>query len=156
MYVGWEMTVLGSVNKTEVSLWATVSVWAGGLLFLTVGAAAEPQHEVAGKKLYESYCGSCHQYDGGGVPMMQPELIGSARANGPVGGIVEMILKGTAALEPGMSDYGNEMPPFDYLEDDDIAEIATYVRTHFENEGSRVTAADVQQTRRLLGSKPDK
>ena len=100
-----------------------------------------------GKALYETTCGSCHQMDGGGVPMMQPELIESERANGPVGGVIEMILKGSDAIEPGMSEFSNLMPSFDYLSDNDIAVIASYVRTHFENTGGSVTADDVRTRR---------
>lgn len=119
--------------------------WVLAGLMSTVSAAEDSGQ--TGKQLYESYCGSCHQMDGGGVPMMQPELIAIERAAGPVGGVVEMILKGSAAIEPGMSDYGNEMPSFAYLPDDEIALIATYVRTNFENSGGPVTAAGVKKQR---------
>ncbi|WP_417459923.1 c-type cytochrome [Kordiimonas sp.] len=106
------------------------------------------------RALYEANCAACHQYDGGGVPMMQPELILSPRANGDVGGVIDMILLGSAAVEPGMSEYSNEMPPFDYLTDEDIALIATYVRTNFENAGGAVTAADVADRRKRAGLEP--
>lgn len=108
------------------------------------GQGAKP---APGKTLYETNCGSCHQLDGGGVPMMQPELIAIDRANGPKGGVIEMILKGSEAIEPGMSEYSNLMPAFDYLSDNDIALIASYVRTHFENDGGGVTADDVKSRR---------
>ncbi|MEX0298147.1 MAG: cytochrome c [Kordiimonas sp.] len=100
-----------------------------------------------GKQLYIANCGTCHQLDGGGVPMMQPELIQIERAKNPVGGVVEMILKGSAAIEPGLSDYGNEMPAFDYLSNTEIALIASYVRSNFGNEGNAVTEADVKRLR---------
>lgn len=113
---------------------------------LSLSAGAQ-ENANSGKALYQSYCGSCHQMDGGGVPMMQPELIEIERANGPVGGVVEMILKGSSAIEPGMSDYGNEMPSFDYLSDDEIAFIASYVRTNFGNEGGKISTSDVKKLR---------
>lgn len=99
------------------------------------------------KRLYDTHCGVCHQLDGGGVPMLQPELIGRPRANGPKGGVIDVILQGSKALAPTESDYGNEMPSFDTLSDLEIALIASYVRTHFENNGGPVTADDVQSRR---------
>lgn len=99
------------------------------------------------KRLYEEHCGVCHQYDGGGVPMLQPELIGRPRANGPKGGVIDVILQGSTALAPTESDYGNEMPSFAHLSDLEIALIASYVRTHFENNGGPVTADDVKSRR---------
>lgn len=103
--------------------------------------------EDGGQALYTMHCGSCHQMDGGGVPMMQPSLIAIDRATGSVGGVVEMILKGSEAIEPGMSDYSNLMPSFAHLSDAEIAAIATYVRQNFENSGAPVSTADVQAQR---------
>lgn len=99
------------------------------------------------QRLYETHCGVCHQLDGGGVPMLQPELIGRPRANGPKGAVIDVILNGSKALAPTESDYGNEMPSFAHLSDLEIALIATYVRTHFENNGGPVTADDVKSRR---------
>lgn len=78
---------------------------------------------------------------------MQPELFGLERANGPKGGVIEMILFGSAAVPAGTTDFGNEMPGFGNLTDEDIAEIATFVRTNFENAGGAVTADDVRAVR---------
>jgi mono/diheme cytochrome c family protein len=125
---------------------------ANKLLLLVVAMYTAPttfaSDTVKGKMLYEASCGSCHQQDGGGVPMMQPELIESERANGPKGGVIDMILFGSAAVEPGMSEFSNEMPAFDYLSDVDIALIASYVRTHFENSGGSVSVDDVRSRRK--------
>ena len=108
-------------------------------------AAQEPQ---SGKTLYETNCAVCHQFDGGGVPFMQPELFGSKRANGPKGSVIEIILFGSAAEGAGQSGFTNEMPGFDFLTNKEIALIATYVRTNFENNGGAVVADDVQPRRK--------
>jgi len=100
-----------------------------------------------GHALYMANCGGCHQADGSGVPMMQPALIDSERANGEKGAVIDMILHGSAIIPMDESDYSNEMPSFSELSDDDIAEIATYVRTHFENHGGAVSADDVRARR---------
>ena len=116
--------------------WATILV-----------CMALPVEADQAKKLYETNCGTCHQMDGGGVPMMQPELIEIERAGNPIGGVVEMILKGSAAIEPGTSDYANEMPAFDHLSDSEIALIATYVRQNFGNSGKKISTTDVKRLR---------
>lgn len=121
-----------------------------GAAFLCAAFAVSvtAQEPKTGKSLYEENCAVCHQYDGGGVPFMQPELFGSKRANGPKGGVIDMILFGSAAEGAGQGEFSNEMPGFDFLTDKEIALIATYVRTNFENNGGAVTADDVQPRRK--------
>lgn len=122
--------------------------WILAALVLAAPAAlADDTREAQGKVLYETHCAACHQFDGGGVPMLQPELIGKPRANGPVGGVIDMILFGSEAMGPNDEDYSNEMPSFAHLTDKEIALIATYVRTHFENAGGLVTSDDVKPRR---------
>lgn len=106
----------------------------------------------AGKKLYDENCGVCHQTNGGGVPFMQPPLIKSTRAGGPKGGVIDMILMGSDAPGAGQGGYTNLMPAFDHLTNEEIALIATYVRTHFKNTGGAVSADDVQPRREQSGN----
>ncbi|MBO6505041.1 MAG: cytochrome c [Kordiimonadaceae bacterium] len=112
-------------------------------------AAAGPSlsQDNPGKAGYEAHCAVCHQYDGGGVPFMQPELFARPRANGPKGGVIDMIMLGSKAPGAGQGEYSNEMPGFDFLSNEEIAAIATYVRTNFENNGGPVTADDVKSRR---------
>ncbi len=116
-----------------------------GAVFSTSVSAQDPP---TGRSLYEENCAVCHQYDGGGVPFMQPELFSSKRANAPKGGVIDIILFGSAAEGTGQSGFSNEMPGFDYLTNREIALIATYVRTNFENNGGAVIADDVQPRRK--------
>lgn len=115
---------------------------------LLAGSPATAEEPVTGASLYKQHCSSCHQADGGGVPMMQPELIAIDRANEPVGGVLEMILLGSEAIDPEESVSSNEMPAFNHLSDRDIALIATYVRTNFENEGGEVKPQQVERARK--------
>lgn len=108
-----------------------------------------------GKTGYETHCAVCHQYDGGGVPFMQPELFNSVRANGAKGDVIDMILFGSGAPGAGQGEYSNEMPGFDFLTNKEIAAIATYVRTNFKNSGGAVTADDVQPRRSGGSSGPE-
>lgn len=117
---------------------------------LTGAAAngANTQDVETPRGLYDTHCAVCHQADGGGVPFMQPELFGSARANGAKGSVIDMILFGSNAPGAGQSGFSNEMPGFDFLNNNEIAMIATYVRTNFENNGGAVSTDDVQSRRK--------
>ena len=43
--------------------------------------------------------------------------------------------------------YFNPMPPFDYLPDQDIADVLTYIRNNFENQGGAVSLEEVKASR---------
>lgn len=133
------------------------------ILFLTpaayaageAGVAAQTEQDQvardqAGGTLYSEHCGFCHQPDGSGVPWTQPALVQSPKLNGDVTLTLEMILLGSEAVPIGTSDYSGQMPRFDGLSDEEIADVATYVRTHFDNSGSPVSLSDVVRARRLF------
>src|SRR3954463_784922 len=98
-----------------------------------------------GQKLYEQYCLTCHQADGGGVPKMNPPLINTSYVTGDKKKLVQWVLKGSTEniLIDGKS-YSNNMPPQAYLKDDEIADILTYIRNSFGNKASAITVTDVK------------
>src|SRR4051794_23397036 len=101
-----------------------------------------------GKKLYEQYCLTCHQADGGGVPKMNPPLIKTSYVTGDKKKLVQWVLKGSTEniLIDGKS-YSNNMPPQAYLKDDEIADVLTYIRNSFGNKASAITPAEVKNIR---------
>lgn len=123
-------------------------------LFLIAQQAqpAEVQESIArGEKLYTLYCLSCHQKSGNGVPHMNPPLIKTSYVTGDIKKLVTWVLKGSTENIPidGKS-YSNNMPAQNYLKDDQIADVLTYVRNSFGNTSSAVTAADVKEVRASL------
>ena len=104
-----------------------------------------------GKSLFQQHCSACHQLDGGGVPNMFPPLKESEYINGEVKWIVSSLVKG---LEGPITvkgvEYDNMMPAMDYLSDEDIANILTYVRGSFGNNSGAVTAGEVNKIREEL------
>ncbi len=114
------------------------------LLLLSGSVIAE---DGEGRALYDAHCGACHQPNGSGVPFTQPALIKSPKLNGDKDVTLEMILLGSEAVPIGTSDYSGEMPRFDVLSNEEIAEVASYVRTHFENDGGAVSVDDVARAR---------
>jgi len=100
-----------------------------------------------GQRLYANICQACHQRDGSGVSGMQPPLAGTPVPIGEKAVLLGWVMYGErpAALPRGV--YRNAMPQFYFLKDEDLAAILTYVRSHFGNTASVVTADDVAQVR---------
>ncbi|HEY6976904.1 MAG TPA: cytochrome c [Chitinophagaceae bacterium] len=103
-----------------------------------------------GKKLYEQYCLTCHQADGGGVPKMNPPLINTSYVTGDKQKLVQWVLKGSTESVPiDGKYYSNNMPPQAYLKDEEIADILTYIRNSFGNKASAITATEVKGIRAI-------
>ena len=122
-------------------------------LFILVGLGFWPHFTMAdeasnsGAELYQTHCLSCHQFDGGGVPMQQPELINGYYTMGPTGELIQFVLEGTASRENWDSEWQNRMPAFDFLDDKQLSTVLTYIRNNFSNKGSAISEADVKNIR---------
>ena len=101
-----------------------------------------------GKKVYETYCLSCHLPDGKGMPGMNPPLIKTKQVLGNKTQLINIILIG---LDEEMvingETYFNPMPSQPHLKDQEIADVLTYVRNSFGNKATMVTAAEVKSAR---------
>jgi mono/diheme cytochrome c family protein len=121
------------------------------LSFLSAQTGKKPglsQSIARGKKVYEQYCLNCHQVDGSGVPHMNPPLIKTTFVLGDKPALIQVILKGMQSSVPIDDEYySNNMPPHNFLKDQEIADVLTYVRNNFGNKASAVTVAEVQAAR---------
>jgi mono/diheme cytochrome c family protein len=154
-------TVIGPMaevvaNSLQYLSQADVRAMAGYLKSLPPTAAdeemkAEPSASTmtAGGKLYATHCVECHGSDGGGLAPAYPPLAGNrAVTMRESANVVRIILQGGFA--PGTAGnprpYG--MPPFAHvLNDDEVAQVMTYVRGSWGNRGNEVTAAHVNRYR---------
>lgn len=103
---------------------------------------------VRGKVLYKSHCMSCHQFDGGGVDNLNPPLIQTSYVLGSKVGLINIVLKGfKERVDIDGNNYSNNMPPLNYLTDQQIADVLTYVRNDFGNKATLIKAADVKRLR---------
>ena len=101
-----------------------------------------------GKKVYNAYCITCHQADGGGVPMLNPPLVKTSYVLGNKTKLIQVILKGMDTHEEIDGEtYSNTMAPLNYLTDQQIADVLTYVRNSFGNKAPVVTPGDVKYVR---------
>lgn len=101
-----------------------------------------------GRALYETYCLTCHQEDGSGVPKLNPPLSQTTWVTGDKKRLIKWVLSGTTdKVEIDGKTYDNNMPPQDYLKDQEIADVLTYIRSNFGNKSTAVTAAEVKAVR---------
>jgi len=112
------------------------------------GAGTSSASVANGRKIYIRYCLSCHQADGGGVQNMNPPLIGTSYVLGDKARIIGIVLDGfNQGVEIGGQTYTNAMPSFKYLKDKDVADVLTYIRSHFTNKASAVKPIEVTSKR---------
>ena len=116
---------------------------------VAVSSVGSVQQSVArGKAVYLTYCLSCHQADGSGVPNLNPPLIQNDWVLGPKSVLIEQVLNGSKGkVEIDGETFHNTMPPMAHLTDQQIADVITYVRNSFGNKASRVAPAEVKALR---------
>jgi mono/diheme cytochrome c family protein len=103
-----------------------------------------------GKAVYETYCLTCHQADGYGVPGLNPPIVKTEWVLGDKTRLITVLLKGlNIPLNINGQTYRNPMPSHDFLTDTEIANVLTYIRSNFGNKANAVTAAEVKTVRAL-------
>jgi mono/diheme cytochrome c family protein len=103
----------------------------------------------AGETVYTVHCGTCHLPDGKGDKVLGVSLAGNAlvQAKDP-SSLINVILYGPDLPPPPFSTQRTKMKPFGKrLSDEDIAALATYLRSSFGNNASAVSSAQVRRQR---------
>ncbi|MEO6917344.1 MAG: cytochrome c [Chitinophagaceae bacterium] len=102
-----------------------------------------------GSIVYTSYCLACHQADAGGVPNMNPPLTKTEYVLGDKKRLINIILNGlNEEVKINDETYSNPMPPHNFLTDEQIADVLTYVRNNFGNKASLVNKPEVAKLRK--------
>jgi cytochrome c6 len=119
------------------------------IVFLTVLLAAahgaQAQAPAAdGKTLFAKNCAACHQAGGKGIPGAFPALAGNAFVQGAPDEVATVLLKGRG----GMPDFSGS------LDDAEIAQVLSYVRTSWGNGADPLSAEQVGARRSALGVGP--
>jgi len=101
-----------------------------------------------GKNIYEQYCLSCHQADGSGVPNLNPPLTQTSYVKGDKKKLIKWVIQGSVENVPvdGKS-YSNTMAPQNFLKDEELADVLTYICNSFGNKQSSVTLGEVKAVR---------
>lgn len=100
-----------------------------------------------GENLYENTCAACHQSNGEGLEGSFPSLAGSGIVNNPdFTDHIKIIIQG----KDDNPQYGPMQPFGGQLSDEEIAAIANYERTSWDNDATTVTPEDVKEIREEL------
>lgn len=122
------------------------------IILVTVFLQPLPKESMErGKKVYDQYCMPCHMNDGTGVPRLNPPLVKTSYVIGDKKVFIGIILKGfEEQVEIDGEYYQNVMAPHDFLTDEQVADVVTYVRNSFGNKASAATVAEVKAFRATL------
>ncbi len=103
-----------------------------------------PEYMMKGQIVYRKNCLACHQANGGGVPGMNPPLRNTDYVLGDKNRLLDIIINGSnKGLEVNGKTYSNAMPAHDFLSDEEIAAVSSYIRNSFENEADAITTKEV-------------
>lgn len=102
-----------------------------------------------GQQVYQEHCESCHQVEGEGVAGLYPPLDGAAWVTGDKGRLIRIVLHGMQGdVEVKGQTYSNRMPAWGaILDDNEVAQVATYVRSSWSNHASEVSTNEVKRVR---------
>jgi nitrite reductase (NO-forming) len=117
------------------------------------GKLTKQEQVKAGQQLFAGTCSVCHQGNGAGLPGVFPPLAKSDFLKGDASRIIGVVLNGLSGkVKVNGVDYNSVMPPMNQLNDDEVANILTYVMNSWGNPGQQVNAADVKKVRAVKGA----
>jgi len=105
-----------------------------------------------GERLYLDNCGACHFVTGKGAPAIFPELDGATIVNAkdPTG-LIHTILAGAQQPSTAKAPSKLAMPGFaQRLSDDEVAQLATFIRQGWSNTAPAVSKDQVAEVRKTL------
>lgn len=117
--------------------------------------AGDSLYKTPGGLGYVQFCATCHKKDGRGVAGIFPPLAGnvSLLAKDPTS-VIHVTLSGwlSAATKDNPRIVG--MPEFGSLTDEELAQILTFMRTAWGNQGEAITSKEVKKLRGEIQLKP--
>jgi mono/diheme cytochrome c family protein len=143
------------VNSTSQMSDADVRAIAVYLKDLPAGApepavSPPPPAQMAnGEKIYRGACVACHELDGSSAPRIYPPLPGNANLqSADPSSTLRIILDGAESVTTPRAPNKGSMPAYPKLSDQDIADVATYIRNSWGNAAPAVTAREVGTARK--------
>jgi nitrite reductase (NO-forming) len=102
----------------------------------------------AGAALFAGTCSVCHQPNGSGLAGVFPPLAKSDYLAADPNRAIGIVLNGLSGkVTVNGHEYDSVMPPMTQLNDDEVANILTYVMNAWGNAGGKVSADDVRKAR---------
>jgi mono/diheme cytochrome c family protein len=118
-----------------------------GVTPVNTGAKSKADRITMGSHLFASICAACHQPTGLGRPNVFPPLASSDFLNADKSRAIGIVIHGRQGevIVNGQK-FNSSMPSFP-LNDEDIADVLTYVYNSFGNSGLEVTPEEVKTVR---------
>ncbi|MDZ7718602.1 MAG: PQQ-dependent sugar dehydrogenase [Balneolaceae bacterium] len=111
----------------------------------------DEQEFATGQTLYVRHCQVCHGPEGQGSADMYPPLANTEWVTGDKGRLIRTLLLGLSEpIEVNGEIYNQEMPAFQQLTDQEVADILTYIRNSFGNSAGAVIPGEVFEERKSL------
>ena len=113
----------------------------------------------SGGRIYMDSCAACHRLSGSGENLAFPTLAGNPTVlSADPSSLIAVILTGARTPATAGAPTGLAMPDFGWRYDDaDIADLATFIRSHWGNGAGPVAVAQVASVRKQLGvNRPDR
>ncbi len=143
VYSGKEVdsVYLGDKSVSAAPVKAAANASASGSLTLA-------QQIKAGEALYNGTCSVCHQSNGAGLPNVFPPLAGSDYLNADKVRAAKVVLNGLSGkITVNGNGYDSVMPPMSQLNDDEVANILTFVMNSWGNKGGQLSADEIKNIR---------
>jgi mono/diheme cytochrome c family protein len=145
--------VVNSTSKMSDADVRAIAVYLKDLPAVTPEPAVNPPPlaEMAnGEKIYRGACIACHELDGSGAPRIYPPLPGNANLqSADPSSTLRVILDGAQTVTTPRAPNKGSMPAYPKLSDQDIADVATYMRNSWGNAAPAVTPEEVAKARRV-------
>ncbi|QPF82368.1 cytochrome c [Bradyrhizobium genosp. L] len=112
-------------------------------------APPSPAQMSDGERIYRGACVACHEVDGSGSPRVYPPLPGNANLQSAnPASTLRIILDGAQTVTTPRAPNSGSMPAYPKLSDQEVADVATYIRNAWGNAATAVTADDVAAARK--------
>jgi nitrite reductase (NO-forming) len=120
----------------------------------TGGPVTKEQQTSSGAQVFARTCAACHQPTGQGLPNVFPPLAGSDFLMADEARSIGIVLGGlTGPVTVNGRSYSNVMPSHAFLSDQELADVLTFVRNAWGNQGDAVSKDQVA-ARRAQGTAP--
>ena len=122
---------------------------------LAAGSLTREAQVAAGEALFAGTCSTCHQADGAGIEGVFPPLAGSDFLNADPERAVGIVLNGLSGpVTVNGVEYDSVMPPMSQLNDDEVANILSFVYDSWGNSQIAVSPELVAEIRAASEAPP--
>ncbi|HET9642886.1 MAG TPA: copper-containing nitrite reductase [Burkholderiaceae bacterium] len=144
IYSGKELDAVYLGDRSQPNLDAVAAATAA----LEKGTLTKEDQVHAGQALFAGTCSVCHQANGAGLPGVFPPLATSDYLAADPKRAIDVLLRGlNGKITVNGTEYNSVMPPMNQLNDDEIANILTYVLNSWGNPGERILPDEVRKAR---------